>query len=96
MKAAALDYAAGGPAPLEVSLKSYIDAFGVEAVTGRRMLYAGEMQRMIVAENIVKAYLSRDAYRDQSGNANWAEWAKHNPTLNRILIDATKAAYDGE
>ena len=89
VKAAAYAYADGGPISREVLLLAYIDRFGVDAVMGRQ-LGAGEMRRMTVAENIVKAYRSR-AKAD-----NWAEWANLYPDLNRILEDAMLAVEDGD
>jgi hypothetical protein len=54
----------------------------VEAITGRRILYFGEIRRMIAAENIVTAYLSRRA------SQNWGKWAQDNPALEKIILDA--------
>ena len=58
----------------------------------RPYLTAKEIIRMMVVENIVKASHSRAAYRDADNGENWAEWAKKNPGLNSILIDAELAA----
>jgi len=55
------------------------------------MLYAGEITRMIAAENIVNAYRSRDAYR-VDGEPNWAQWAERNPSLARILNEVEQVA----
>lgn len=62
---------------------------------GRSQLYAGEIGRMVAAENVVNAYRSRDNFR-VDGEPNWVRWAEMNPTLNSILIRATKAAYGTE
>jgi len=91
-----LDYASGdGPCPQELVQKSYIDAFGVMAIMGRPVLYAREIQHMIVLDNIVNAYRSCHGYRDSEGHENWPEWASQNSTLSRILIDAEEAAQNG-
>ncbi len=51
----------------------------MEAVTGRKVLYYGEVRRMIAAENVVLAYLSRKSYE------NWGKWAQEHPDLEKIL-----------
>lgn len=58
-----------------------IDRFGAQAVLGRT-LYAREIYRMRVAENIVKAYQSR------AESQNWAVWAKEHPALAALLQEA--------
>jgi hypothetical protein len=67
------------PKPNELILLSYIDRFGVEAVTGKNILPFGDARRMIVAENIV------EAYRDRKKSGNWAEWAEKNPSAAELL-----------
>lgn len=84
VKAAAYAYASDGAYSLELDKLHKIDRFGLEAVTGRRTFYYGEMNRMIAAENIVTAYESRK--RSQ----NWAEWTQSNPRLAAILAEAEK------
>jgi hypothetical protein len=60
---------------------------------GRDQLFAGEMQRMVVADNIIKAYHSRASYpRTDQGSEQWAKWALENKRLAVILADAEKAA----
>jgi len=86
--AAAYIHADGGNYSPEIRLLQYIDRFGVEAVTGRRTLYAYEMRRMIHAENVARAYNERN-----QGNA--AEWVKDNPEMNIILFEAQKMAENG-
>lgn len=83
----AYQYAAGikvdgmpSPRPDELILLSYIDRFGVEAVTGKKTLSFGDVRRMITAENIV------EAYRDRKGSGNWAEWAEKNPAVSALLM----------
>lgn len=68
---------------------NYIDRFGAEAVMGRT-LGAGEIRRMVAADNVLRAYRSR-AHAE-----NWAKWAAENPALNRILNEAIRLADDGE
>jgi len=86
VKAAAYAYADGGPISREMLLLSYIDRFGVPAVMGRDYLGAGELRRMVTAENIVEAYHARLATND------WAEWAKANKSMSRLLNEAAKLA----
>lgn len=84
----AYHYAAGiktdngmpSPPPNELILLSYIDRFGVEAVTGRKTLPFGDARRMITAENII------EAYRDRKRSGNWAEWAEKNPAGSALLM----------
>ena len=59
-----------------------IDRFGLEAVTGRRVFYYGEIRRLIYAENVVNAYASR------AQSKNWAEWTASNSRLSNILAEA--------
>ena len=68
----------------EIEKLNRIDRFGVEAVTGRRVLYLGELNRMIVSENIVSAYHSRQQSK------NWGEWALANPGPSKLLAEAIK------
>ena len=88
MTAAAYNYADGGKSSPEVRLLSYIDRFGVEAVMGRKVLYAHEMRRMIHAESIVRAYKERST-------ANAADWVKDNPGMAKLLREAQRMAEDG-
>ena len=67
------------PRPFELSLIGYIDRFGVQAVMGRAELSAGEIRRMIAAENVQNAYLSR------KGAEDWTKWAKEHPQYAAIL-----------
>jgi hypothetical protein len=68
----------------EIDLLQKIEHFGVEAMTGKRVLYFGELRRMIIAENLVFAYRSR------ANSANWAEWANNNPLLSKTLNEAER------
>lgn len=67
------------PKPGELILLSYIDRFGVEEVTGNRVLSFGDARRMITAENIV------EAYNDRKRSGNWGEWADKNPAAANLL-----------
>lgn len=98
MTAAALRWLEGdGLKPDVLSLLDYIDRFGVRAVMGKDTLGAGEMQAMIMADNVRRAWLSRNAYRDKDGAPNWAQWAEAYPDLSEILNYAIIAAgKDGE
>jgi hypothetical protein len=81
VKADAYRYASKGDYSPEIDMLYKIDRFGLEAITGRRLFYFGELQRLIVAENIVTAYKSRP-------KDNWADWANDNPRMEKILIEA--------
>ena len=85
-----------GLKPDVLKLLDYIDRFGVRAVMGRDTLGAGEMQAMITADNVRRAWLSRAGYRDKDGQQNWAQWAEAYPELSEILVHAMKVASDGE
>jgi len=83
--AAAFAHADGGHSSPEIRLLQYIDRFGVEAVMGRKILYAHEMRRMIHAENVSRAYHARN-------RSDAAEWVKENPEMNKLLYDAQMLA----
>ena len=61
-----------------------VDRFGVKAITGRDVLYFGELRKLILAENIVHAYHSRRA------STNWAEWTQTNPVYAGLLAEIEK------
>jgi hypothetical protein len=63
-----------------------IDRFGIEAITGRRQFYFGELRRLIVAENIVNSYQAR------AKSKSWAIWANDNPAMSHLLNDAEMIA----
>lgn len=77
-------HASEGRYSYEIDVLGKIDRFGVEAVTGRRVLSFGEIRRMIIAENIVAAY------RSSLQNNNWAEWTEKNPTAAALLVESMK------
>jgi len=58
------------------------------AVTGRPVLGAGEIRRMIVAENIVRAY------RRLEETGDWAKFAEENPDTHALLMEAMRLADD--
>jgi hypothetical protein len=66
-----------------------IDRFGWEAAHRESL---GDMRRMLAAENVYRAYHWRENYRDENGQPNWAKWAGDNPTANRLLEAAMRAA----
>mgnify|MGYP001563942113 CR=1 FL=1 len=84
VKADAYAHASEGLHSREIEKLHRIDRFGLEAVTGRRVFYLYELQRLICAENIETAYRSRQQA------ANWAEWVQSNPRLANILAEAEK------
>jgi len=68
--------------PAELEQLSYVDRFGLGALDAP----AGKLRRMIMAENVTKAYWAREASED------WVAWAKDNPEANSLLNQAMKAA----
>jgi len=78
---------AGGQ-PYELRLLSYLDRFGGAQNVLGRALGAGEMRRMIVAENISKWRAERDK------SESWAAWENDNPEKAQALHDARKLAID--
>ena len=72
----------GGQQPDELILLGYIDRYGVEQVLGKRQLSAKEIREMTLADNVLRAYRSRQA------SENWAAWAEAHPGENRLLIEA--------
>lgn len=84
--ARAYRYAEGdGPAPREYDLLCAIDRFGAQAVMGRP-LYAREIKRLLVTENIITGYKARET------SENWVEWARDNRALSALLMQAQRDA----
>ena len=75
-------HASGSYYSQEIDTLNKIERFGLEAITGRRQFFYGELKKMIVAENIVTSYHSR------AQSKNWGEWAVENKDMARILADA--------
>lgn len=73
------------PVPDEVILSQYIDRFGVQAVYGRTP-GAGELRRIVAAENIIRIY------DEATGAEDWVAWSKANPDNAERLSSAIKAA----
>ncbi len=65
----------------EIDILAKIDRFGLEAITGRRQFYFGELRRLIIAENIVTAYRSR------ARAENWASWSRESPVMANLLAE---------
>jgi hypothetical protein len=63
-----------------------IDRFGVPAVFGRPYLGASEINKILVAQNIVTTFQSSEQ------SADWAEWASENKEDAIELGKAMKAA----
>ena len=76
--AAAYIYADGGPLSTELSLSQQINRFGTYAVMGRP-LYAKEINRLMMSENIVRLY------QERLNSPNWAAWASENPDGSALL-----------
>ena len=73
--------------PEELELLAFIDRFGALAVMGRT-LSAGEMRRMMTAENVVKWAAER------AKAENWAAWAKEHPHKAALLAEAMREGKD--
>ena len=86
--AAAYAYADGGPISNELLLLQYSDRFGAQAVIGSPV-GAGELKRMIAAENVISAY------QERARNKNWATWAKENPNKAALLEIALVSEING-
>jgi len=57
----------------------------------RAYLGAGEMKAMVYVDNLRTAWRSRENYRDENGQRNWAQWAEAAPELAEILNNAELA-----
>jgi hypothetical protein len=68
---------------VEIDMLRKIERFGVEAILGRKQLYHGELNRMVLCENIVTAYHSRKS-------SSWAEWAEKQPRAAALLAGIEK------
>ena len=86
MKRDADAHAERGAYSTEIDTAAKIDRWGLEAITGRKQFYFGELRRLIAAENIVTAHKSRAHATD------WAAWVRDNSVLASILMDAEKLA----
>lgn len=71
----------GGGLPKELRLAQYIDRFGAQAVLGR-LMGAGEIRRIDMAERIIRIYQSRKQA------ANWKEWVGSHPKEAELLAYA--------
>jgi len=78
------------PPPRWYVLKRRIMTYGVEAVMGRPVLGAKEINYMETCERILTAFADREH------SENWASWANDHPADNTLLFLAAKAANDGE
>jgi hypothetical protein len=68
--------------PAELEQLNYVDRFGLGALDAP----AGKLRRMVMAENVTKAYKARAEAED------WVAWARDNPEINALLNQAMKAA----
>ena len=71
--------------PKEAAAIGYIEKFGVQGVYGRPLGY-WEIQHMLIVDNIINAYRSREQ------SDNWADWANKHKIENKILNEAMKLA----
>jgi hypothetical protein len=89
--ACAYAYAEGaGPQPGELNKLALIERFGCKAILGREVLGGAELQRMLLAERIVRSHFDRTNAED------WAAWAKEHPHDNDLLNEAMKLAHKME
>ncbi len=86
----------GEPKPDWLEAADLVEAFGVEAVFGRRALGVREMHAMLAARNLRWAYYSREAYRDEHGQPNWQAWAGAHPRENELLSGIERLAVEME
>lgn len=70
----------GGQPPEEVIILAHVNRFGAMAVFGRAMT-PGELERLSMVDNVIRAYQSRKASGD------WAKWAEQNPEYARLLAE---------
>lgn len=83
--------------PLEVELYQRLELFSADAL-GIAPLSVELSRRIVIARNVVQAYLNRKNYRarDDEGNLlegeNWATWATEYPEQNELLCWAEKLA----
>jgi hypothetical protein len=87
---AAYLYARDGLYSYEIERLKRIDRFGIEAVTGRKVFLFSDFIRMLNAENVVHAYVSR------KNASNWTEWAASNPQQAELLFEIEKTLDSGE
>jgi hypothetical protein len=76
------DAPADNPIPAELDMLWLIDRFGWDAA---HHAPAKELRRMILAENVYRAYKGREA---ADGEGGWVECAEHNPQAAKILARA--------
>ena len=67
-----------GEIPKEIKLARMIDRFGAQAVLGR-LMGAGEINRILMAERVVRVYKSMKAA------SNATEWAVSNPNESQLM-----------
>ena len=68
----------GGRSPLYLQMSFLAKSYGVPSFMGRT-LYAHEVYRMNMAQQVYDAYLSRKA------SENWADWATKNEDAAHLL-----------
>jgi hypothetical protein len=71
--------------PPEIEALRWVDRFGAQAVFGRT-LSRGELRRMALAENIVRAFEARQK------SANWAAWEIEHPDEADLLKECERLA----
>jgi len=73
--------------PLEYQMVNDIDNSSVAAVLGGGMLSLDLLQRIQCGH---EAHAIISGYQSRAQSGNWAEWAKHNLALNKLLMWAMR------
>ena len=76
-------YAEGVGVSREIELGLTVSRFGAQSVFGR-VIGAGEIRRIAMAERIVRAY------REREQAENWAKWVENNPHDAELLSIAAE------
>ena len=73
--------------PEELAISDAIDKYGVEAITGKRILRPGLLRRIRHVRTIINAFELRKKAE------SWSAWGSENPELADILVEAERLAH---
>jgi hypothetical protein len=78
------------PGALEIGRE--IEQYGMEAITGRKVMPVRLIRDANIATNIWTAYQERHSHRNKEGAVDWAEWtaAEENQAKAEMLKSAEK------